>query len=415
MIESASGDQIFEYKFPEFLNNNNDIINSSNDFEVLQVLGSGTFGNVLKVKSKKNLEIYAIKRVDMERVSIDEKIDPKYYENERIILSTLRNHQICNCYNTFEEGKYLYFVMEFMNNGDLKSYFFGNKALESKIPEEKIWDFFFKCLSALLFIHSKGLIHRDIKLDNIFLDDNFNIKIGDFNVSAAIDEISAGNFTQDPQKKSQLVYNNSFCGSDPYISPEADEKNDSIRNYDQKTDVYSMGILFFILCYGKDPYYKGNNYIMEYFNKHLYSDDLNNIILKMIQKDKYQRFSCLEAYNSVKKYFIEKYVKNTAVKSSLNCFYNFPNFRDYFLNNNNFYALNNNNFYVLNSEKIEMGKSVFSSIYSLTGNNEELIDSCLFDIRKNMENYGLNVKYNEEIEVGKFIYSFVKILNSILN
>ena len=53
MIESASGDQIFEYKFPEFLNNNNEIISSSDDFEVLQVLGSGYFGNVLKVKSKK--------------------------------------------------------------------------------------------------------------------------------------------------------------------------------------------------------------------------------------------------------------------------------------------------------------------------------------------------------------------------
>ena len=64
MIDSANGENIFEYKFPEFINDNNEIGDCSDDFEVLQVLNRGTFGKVLKVKSKKNLEIYAIKKVD---------------------------------------------------------------------------------------------------------------------------------------------------------------------------------------------------------------------------------------------------------------------------------------------------------------------------------------------------------------
>ncbi len=72
-IESIRGEQIFEYKFPDFLNKNNKIGNSADDFEVLQVLGSGTFGKVLKVKSKKNQEIYAMKKVDKEDLQFNEK------------------------------------------------------------------------------------------------------------------------------------------------------------------------------------------------------------------------------------------------------------------------------------------------------------------------------------------------------
>ena len=403
MIDSANGENIFEYKFPEFINDNNEIGDCSDDFEVLQVLNSGTFGNVLKVKSKKNLEIYAIKKVDMDMV---EKNGNKYYENERIILSKLRNPLLCKCYTTFEEEKYLYFVMEFMNNGDLNNYYDAFEKLNSKIPEEKIWDLLLKCLSALLYIHNQGLIHRDIKLDNIFLDENFNIKIGDFNVSAVIDQNSAENFTQDPQKQLSLISRNSGLGTQEYMSPEIKEESDEKRRYDQKTDVYSMGALFFYLCYGDFPYEK-KDFKMKCYEKLLYSKDLNDIIDKMIQKDKEKRCSSLEAYTIVKKLFIEKYVKNTTIKSALSCFYNFPNFREYFLNKNNLNFVKKNN--------IEMGKSVFDLIQSFFVNNQVLIDSYLFDIKNNLENYGLNVKYYEEIEIEKFIHFFIKILNNILN
>ena len=198
LIESITGEQIFEYKFPDFLEDNHKYGNSADDFEVLQVLGNGTFGKVLKVKSKKNLEIYAMKKVEIKKLKGTEM--EKYYQNEKNILPKLQSPLVCRCFTTFEDNDYIYYVMEFMNNGDLKSYFFANDLLESQIPEERLWDLFFKRISGLLYVHNQGLIHRDIKLDNLFLDNNFNLKIGDFNISATKDSESAKNFTDDPKQ-----------------------------------------------------------------------------------------------------------------------------------------------------------------------------------------------------------------------
>jgi len=413
LIESIRGEQIFEYKFPDFFNENREIGHSADDFEVLQVLGSGAFGNVLKVKSKKNLEIYAMKKVDKNLLGEGEE---RFYRNEQIILSKLKSPLVCRCYTTFEDENYLYFVMEFMNNGDLISYFLANK---SSISEEKLWEIFFKCISGLLYVHNQGIIHLDIKPHNLFLDDNFNIKVGDFNVSAAKDKESAKNFTDDNEMINQLIDKKPGVGTPGYMAPEVENG----INYDQKADVYSMGISFFLLAYGDNPYgKKGRHY---YYSQNLYKENgeaLNSIIDKMIEEDVARRYTTLEAYKNIKNIYIDQYVKNSSIKSALKCFYNFKNFREFFLNDNNRKILirsnvpkikNSNNF--LNDNKVQMGNSVFDSIQTINGVNEFQKNSNLFDLRKNMENYGLSIKYNEEIQIGKFIFYFLKILNSILN
>ena len=195
MIEQKNGEQIFEYKFPEFIADNNEITTNSMDYEVLQVLGSGAFSCVLKVKSKINKQIYAMKKVDMDKILNKMGVNRKYFENEIHFLQNLRSNFVCKCYTIFQEDNFLFFIMEFMNNGDLQTFYKANKALQKQIPEDKMWDIFFKSISGLKYIHEKGLIHRDIKLENLFLDDNFNIKIGDFNVSATQDIKSAANFS----------------------------------------------------------------------------------------------------------------------------------------------------------------------------------------------------------------------------
>ena len=138
----------------------------------------------------------------------------------------------------------------------------------------------------------------------------------------------------------------------------------------------------------------------------------------MIKKDPNKRYTSEQAYSIIKNIFVEKYVKNSAVNSSLNCFKSFINFRDFFLNDYNKNILLKNkksNKNILNDIQVQMGYSVFNSIQSLGGHNDAQINSNLFDLRKNMENYGLNIKYSEEIQIGKFIFYFLKILNSILN
>ena len=413
-IDSIRGEQIFEYKFPDFLNKNNKIGNSADDFEVLQVLGIGTFGKVLKVKSKKNQEIYAMKRVEKEDLQFNEK----YFRNEQIILDKLQSPLVCRCYTSFDDDYYIYYVMEFMNNGDLFSYLYANNTEESQISEEKLWDIFFKSMSSLLYIHNKGIIHRDIKLENLFMDDNFNIKIGDFNISALINIESAENFTNDYEEMDQMISRNSFGGTPGYRAPEVNVKDNDQRKYDQRADVFSMGISFFELSYGCMPYDGDKDDRNKYYTKNLYSKEMNQIIDNMIKKKPEERYTTNDAYSKIKIIYIKKCVKNSAVKSVINCFYNFPNFKNFFFDNNNIKRIlikkkSNNN--QSEDNKFEMRFSVIKLIQSLNGNEKDLIESNLFDLRKNMENYGLNVKYNEEIIISKFIFYFLKILNSILN
>jgi serine/threonine protein kinase len=294
--------------------------------------------------------------------------------------------------------------MEFMNNGDLKEFIEANKSLGIRISEEKLWDIFFKCLSGLYYIHQQGLIHRDIKPANLFLDDELNIKIGDFNISVAKNAVFAKKFLQpkDVNDVNKMINSGTYAGSRGYMAPEIYS-----REYDEKVDIYSMGIVFFELSYGCFPYepmvikenlYKQNNNLNE----------LNNLIDAMIQKDPANRISSNKAYLTAKKYFIKNCVKNTAIEATLKCFYNFPNFTEYFCNNDYIGFLTDN--------KREIGTFVFSIIQSLRDNKNEQFNELLYDLRSSMTKSGLNTsKDNEEIDPGKFISFFIKKLNTELN
>ena len=402
IIEQKSGEQIFEYKFPGFINEANYLGNSSDDYEILQVLGKGGFSRVLKVKSKSTLGIYAMKRVDMGYILQEQKTQ-KYFENEVIILQNFNNPNVCKCYNIFQDKNYLYFIMEFMNNGDLHSFYEAKKKKKNQLPEEKLWDIFYKCLNGLVYIHGQGIIHRDIKLDNIFFDDDLNIKIGDFNVSVAVDENAAKKFIQDPNKVLNMINEVTYVGTDGYRAPEIERR----MAYSQSVDVYSMGVAFFELCYWCKPDDYGVNK-EDYYKKNIYSKELNDFIDKMMEKDAANRITSYQACSIAKKYFIQKYVKNSSVDAVLNCFNNYPNFNEY-------YCYENNKFFLTNYRK-EVSQGVYNVIQSLKGTDRESIDNALYDLRKNMVKEGLNIKKdNEEIDPAILISFLINKLNSDLN
>ena len=402
MIEQKNGEQIFEYKFPGFINETNILGNSSDDYEILQVLGKGSFGGVLKVKSKTTFGIYAMKRVNMEYILETQKTQ-KYFENEVIILQHFNDQNVCKCYNIFQDENYLYFIMEFMNNGDLYSFYKTNKLFKIQIPEEKLWNIFYKCLSGLVYIHEQGIIHRDIKLENIFLDDDLNIKIGDFNVSVAVDENAAKNFVQEKDKVLNMLNEITEVGTDGYMAPEIKRQS----QYGQNVDVYSMGIAFFELCYWCKP---SDELVIkeDYYKKNIYSKELNDFIDKMIQNNENKRITSSQACSIAKKFFIQKFVRNSSIDAVLNCFNNFPNFNEY-------YCFENNKFFLTNYKK-EVCKGVYNVIQSLKGNNRDIIDNELYELRKSMVKTGLNIKNdNEEIDPAILISFLINKLNSDLN
>ena len=170
-----SKDNIKEYK---------EMGNKVDDFEILQVLGEGSFGFVAKVKSRLNQKIYAMKQIDFTALANQKAID--LCINETKLLSELNNPLIIHYYKSIKENQTLYIIMEFMDNGDLGGMLKAYKTLQKPIEEEKLYEIFIQAMKSLSFIHSKKIVHRDIKPENLFITMDGFVKLGDFGVSAAI-------------------------------------------------------------------------------------------------------------------------------------------------------------------------------------------------------------------------------------
>ena len=311
--------------------------NKSEDFEILKKLGEGSFGKVFKVRSKINNKVYAMKQINISEIR-NRKGERAYQLtiNETTFLEELSHPHIVKYYKNFTEGNYLYIIIEFSANGDMKSFLEAHKMFNKHIPEEKLWNIFLQCMEALYYVHSNGVIHRDIKPANLLVDNNMSIKLGDFGVSA-IKKKEHNLYLNAKYKKFQenksMESSNTCVGSKNYMAKEVIEEND----YDQKIDVFSMGVTFFELCYFHipkkvkvKPDIHGNP-IIEFIkvenaddvNVH-YSKELLDIINLMIEEDKNKRKSSEEILNLIKNEYSNKYVKNSSIDSIMRCLYSFP-------------------------------------------------------------------------------------------
>jgi len=324
-VVNVNNKKIMEFKLPEYYlkKEQNNIGNKLDDFIILQVMGEGSFGFVAKVKSKKNLEIYALKKNIINQMSED---DRKKLRNEIKFLRFFNHPNVCRSITSFEEDGCVYIVMNLFNNKDLFRHLTAFLNLKLKVKEENIWDIFNQCLEGLTYIHNQGVIHRDIKLGNLLMDENGTIIIGDFGVSAVMNRNEALKFTNNEEEINSLIFNpQDMAGTKNFMAPEIENR----QSYDQKADVYSMGVCFYALCFGNLPYGNGN-YMNELQNDNKYSNELKEIIFQMIQINPNQRLNSMEINLRFREYYIKKYVKNTGLISLVQCLFSFRNFQDYF-------------------------------------------------------------------------------------
>jgi NIMA (never in mitosis gene a)-related kinase len=222
------------------------------DFEVLQLLGEGAFGKVLKVSSLINQKIYAMKILDLkgkENDSMSKEDKEKYFISEIELLKKLDHSNIVKYYKSFRENEQLYIIMEYFDNGDLDDYIRVLKN-EKKQKKEEIWNIFYQCMSGLNYLHSMGVIHRDISPQNIFMTKNKIIKIGDFGVSAK--------FKDKEILKKITSLKDTVVGKAEFMAPEVSNKC-----YNEKSDIFSMGCVFykilFLKNYQNETFHFGGN------------------------------------------------------------------------------------------------------------------------------------------------------------
>ena len=215
----------------------NSIGTKFSDFTIIKILNKGKYGFIAKVKSNLDKNIYVMKRIDLNLITIDSL--KKYYQIEYDTISLLNHENVYKALSKFKEEDTLNIITEYMDGGNLLDLFDLYKENNIYMDQKKLLKIFIQCLKGLKYIHDKGLIHRSIKHDNIIFDSNYNIKIINFKYS-----IKSG------ESGGQVV-------GGALIAPEMEQG----KEYDEKVDVYSMGMIFSSLAYlssRKNPDNKAN-------------------------------------------------------------------------------------------------------------------------------------------------------------
>ena len=245
-------------------------------YEIIQEMGRGAFSTVYKIKSKIDNNIYCLKKINLKKTP-DKK-------NEINILSKLNHPNLVQYISSCSDDEGIYIIMEFCIYGDLYSLLHMVKKKKVYVNEEIIWDIAYQCLLALEYLHSQHIIHRDIKLLNIFMSHNKSVKIGDMGMSKILSN-----------KEMKL----SRVGTPLYLAPELIRK----EKYDYKADIWSFGCSLYHLARTVPPFNDENLIRLgqAIINDNpaslpsCYTEELNHFINKLMTKDKKLRPSATEA------------------------------------------------------------------------------------------------------------------------
>lgn len=207
------------------------------DFVLLKTVGKGSFGKVVMVKKKDDQRIYAMKILKKEMV-----LKRKQYEHtlsERRILENIDHPFIVSLRFAFQSEHKLYMVFDFFNGGELYHYL----SEGGRFTEDRARFYAAEIISALDYLHKRGIVYRDLKPENLILDAKGHIRITDFGLSK--EGVAGDTIT-------------SICGTPEYLAPEILRK----RPYGVAVDWWSMGTLLYEMIAGLPPFYDKNRQVM---------------------------------------------------------------------------------------------------------------------------------------------------------
>ncbi|TYI91029.1 hypothetical protein E1A91_D03G163200v1 [Gossypium mustelinum] len=201
-------------------------------YEIGRLLGCGAFAKVYHARNLRTGLSVAVKVINKKK--LPNLTMMSNVKREISIMSRLNHPYIVKLYEVLATKTKIYVVMEFVKGGELFA-----KVAKGRFTEDLSRKYFQQLISAVGYCHSRGIFHRDLKPENLLLDDNGNLKVSDFGLSAVTDQIRADGMLH------------TLCGTPAYVAPEILSK----KGYDgAKVDVWSCGVILFVMNAGYLPF-----------------------------------------------------------------------------------------------------------------------------------------------------------------
>ena len=252
------------------------------DFDTLKIINSNNYKIVTKVYSKKNSKIYVRKKIDCNINQINQKDINEEFEK----LKSLDHHNIVKYYKSFIKDNSLYFLEQYIDNGGLDNLVNAYESLNKPIETKLLWNIFMQCISGLKYLHDKDIIHKNICIENILMNENTEIKLDDIQFSFILDE----------------------------------EKKDKGK----PEDIYDMSQVFTQLMPEK---YKDE-----------YPDEMKDIINSM--ENDYNKENTDYFFNKIMEQYIKNVAKVSSIYSVFKCISCFPGFKKSMEKNKNIFIEN---------------------------------------------------------------------------
>ena len=371
---------------------------SLDNYEIIKEIGKGSFSIVYLVKKYSSQKEFALKKVNIVKLTSKERQNSLKEVN---FLSEIKDPNVIGYEESFYDNDFshLYLVMEYAPYGDLGKILQKRKKLKEYFTENELLNMYLQISSGLKAIHAKQIIHRDLKSANIFITqyDDLVLKIGDFNVSKKID---------------YLNLKNTQTGTPYYASPEIWEN----RPYDFKSDIWSLGCLFYEIASFSTPF-RGNNMKELYQNilkgnmaplPKQYSNNISKIIKMCLRQDANLRPNINDIKFYIENLKLEQHFKKVFDENYLDI----NNYSNHL--NNNFGFKRQTSYYIKQSKNLIIDN--FYNAYPEFDNLNLKLRNELTPIKQSQNNNSNNLAKNKtRIKLAGLLNMNLNLINNNIN